>query len=77
MSNVPQQLVTYKIQLASATKVQKKTTNVSSFGECLRPQVSANDTCFEQKSYPDPVEYCEYYPLMPYNLMERVSERYL
>ena len=41
--------------------------------ECLRPQVNTSNNCFAQVTYPNRFEY---YPVMPHDLTEQVSERY-
>ena len=78
VSNVLSQLVTYKIPSVLATKGGKKT-NVSSClfhltpgGERLRRPVNTGATCFEQDTYPNPVEY---YPLIPFHLIEQVLRK--
>src|SRR6266849_5798268 len=78
--NVRFQLVTYKITSVSQMEGGEKQTNASfcvfqlTLGEVrLRPQVSTSYDCFARDTYPNRFEY---YPLMPHDLTEQVSEKY-
>jgi hypothetical protein len=78
--NVRLQLVAYKIPSVSAMKGGGKETNVSSClfrsthgEERLRPQVSTSNNRFARDTYPN---HFGYHPLMPHDLMGRVSEEY-
>ncbi len=74
------QLVAYKVPSVSEMKGGEKGTNASfclfrlTLGEeRLRPKVSTSNDCFARDTYPNRFEY---YPLMPHDLTEQVSEKY-
>src|SRR6266849_6724219 len=78
--NVRLQLFTYKITSVSAMEGGEKGTNASSClfrltlgEERLRPQVSTGNNGSVRDTYPNRFEY---YPLMPHDLTEQVSEKY-
>src|SRR6266849_3669176 len=78
--NVRLQLFTYRIMSVSAMEGGEKQTNASfclfrlTLGEeRLRPKVSTSNDCFARDTYSNRFEY---YPLMPHDLTEQVSEKY-
>jgi hypothetical protein len=78
--DVRSQLATYKIPSVSAMEGVEKRAYASSClfrlilgEERLRPQVSTSNNSFARDTYPNRFEY---YPSMPHDLTEQVSEKY-